>query len=539
MRQVRIAIIVLLAFCFVAGCNQETPPPKPAVSSAPPAYGDAAVSGSIGEASNLIPILATDASSHEVADHVYNGLLKYDKNLELTGSLAESWTVSPDGLTITFRLRRGVRWHDGAPFTSRDVLYTYRVVVDPKTPTAYAGDYRQVQRAEAPDLFTFRVTYATPFAPALSSWTLSILPAHLLEGKDITKSPLSRNPVGTGPYRFKEWKQGQQIVLEANADYFEGRPYLDRRIVRVIPDSSTMFMELKAGGVDLMGLTPVQYARQTDGRDFTDRFNRFRYPSKSYTYLGYNLENPLFTDRRVRQAITHALDKAEIVHGVLLGMGRPAHGPFLPGTWAYNPGIRELSYDPAKALALLREAGWERSPGDGILTKGGRPFSFTILTNQGNAERLKTAQIIQRRLREIGIDVKIRVVEWASFITQFIDKRRFETVLLGWALSPEPDPYDIWHSSKTGPKELNFVGYRNPEVDRLLDEGRRTYDVKHRQKAYWRIQELLLEDQPYTFLYVPDALPVVHARIRGIEPAPAGIGHNTIHWYVPKSEQLY
>jgi peptide/nickel transport system substrate-binding protein len=171
--------------------------------------------------------------------------------------------------------------------------------------------------------------------------------------------------------------------------------------------------------------------------------------------------------------------------------------------------------------------------------KDGKPFSFTILTNQGNAERLKTAQIVQRRLHDIGIDVKIRVIEWASFITQYIDKRRFEAVILGWSLSPEPDPYDIWHSSKTGPKEFNFIGYKNSEVDRLLDEGRRTYDVKKRQQAYWRIQEILVDEQPYTFLYVPDSLPAVSARIRGIEPALAGIGHNYIRWYVPKEEQLY
>jgi peptide/nickel transport system substrate-binding protein len=536
----RLALAGTLLFLCLAplGCREQVPAPRPHGPSVPVA-GDAVVSGSIGEASNLIPVLATDASSHEVADYVYNGLLKYDRDLKLVGSLAQSWSVSPDGLSITFRLRRGVTWHDGVPFTSRDVLFTYRLVVDPKTPTAYAEDYRQVTRAEAPDPYTFRVVYDRPFAPAIASWTLSILPAHLLEGKDVTKSPLSRNPVGTGPYRFKEWLQGQKIVLEANPDYFEGSPWISRRIIRVIPDTSTMYMELKAGGIDIMGLTPVQYARQTDTPAFADRFNKFRYPSRSYTYLGYNLTNPLFADRRVRQAMTHALDKREIVHGVLLGMGQPAHGPFLPGTWAHNPGVADLTYDPARALLLLREAGWERRSGDGLLAKDGRPFSFTILTNQGNAERLKTAQIIQRRLREIGMEVKIRVVEWASFITQFIDTRRFEAVLLGWSLSPEPDPYDIWFSGKTGPKELNFVGYKNPEVDRLLEEGRRTFDVPRRQRAYWRIQEILAQDQPYTFLYVPDALPVVHARIRGVEAAPAGIGHNYIRWYVPKAEQLY
>ena len=194
---------LLMAFLLVgcdSGKNSALPAPRgPGV----PAYGDALVVGSIGEPSTLIPLLASDSASHEVAGHIYNGLVRYDKNLKLEGELAESWDVSPDGLTITFHLRKGVKWHDGRDFTSRDVLYTYRVTIDPKTPTAYAEAFKQVKTADAPDSHTFRVTYAQPFAPALESWGMPILPAHLLEGKDITKSELARHPVGTGPYHLQ------------------------------------------------------------------------------------------------------------------------------------------------------------------------------------------------------------------------------------------------------------------------------------------------------------------------------------------------
>jgi peptide/nickel transport system substrate-binding protein len=419
------------------------------------------------------------------------------------------------------------------------VLYTYRVTVDPKTPTAYAEDFKQVKQISAPDEHTIRVVYGVPFAPALASWGMNILPAHLLEGEDITKSPLARKPVGTGPYRFKEWIAGQKIVLEANRDYFEGRPYIDRYIYRIIPDSSTMYMELKAGGIDLMSLTPVQYARQTANRQFTSRFNKYRYPSSGYLYMGYNLRHPLFGDKRIRQAITSAINKDELIQGVLFGMGQKSLGPIVPGRWAYHPNIRDFGYDPKLAAELLAQAGWRDKNSDGILVKKGKPFSFTILTNQGNQQRLMTAQIVQQRLRLIGIDVKIRVVEWAAFLKEFINKGNFEVVMLAWSISQDPDMYDIWHSSKTGPGELNFIGYKNAEVDRLLVEGRGTFDIEKRKQAYFRIQEILAEEQPYTFLYVPDALPVVSARIRGVEPAPAGIGHNQIKWYVPKSEQVY
>ena len=224
--------------------------------------------------------------------------------------------------------------------------------------------------------------------------------------------------------------------------------------------------------------------------------------------------------------------------GVLLGLGRPAVGPYKPGTWFSNDRVPRFEYDPAKARALLAEAGW-LPDASGILHKDGKPFEFTILTNQGNDLRVRTGEIIQRRLAEVGLRVKLRTVEWAAFIKEFIDKGRFEAVLLGWTVGQDPDIYDIWHSSKTKPGELNFIHYNNPEVDRLLEEGRHTFDREKRKQAYFRFQEIIAEDQPYTFLYVPDALPAISKRFRGIKPAPAGIDYNFPTWYVPKGEQKY
>ncbi|HSD95292.1 MAG TPA: ABC transporter substrate-binding protein, partial [Syntrophales bacterium] len=229
-----------------------------------PAYGDILVEGSIGDASNLIPLLATDNTSHSISGLIFNGLVKYDRDLNIVGDLAESWDISNDGLVITFHLRKGVHWHDGQPFTAEDVLFTYRLTIDPKTPTAYAGDFLKVKKAEVLDPHTFRVTYDKPFAPALMSWGSSVMPKHLMEGRDVTRSPLARHPIGTGPYRFKEWKTGQKIALVYNPDYFEGRPFIDGRVMRIIPDMATMFLELRARGIDQMGLTPLQYTRQTE-----------------------------------------------------------------------------------------------------------------------------------------------------------------------------------------------------------------------------------------------------------------------------------
>jgi peptide/nickel transport system substrate-binding protein len=503
-----------------------------------PSYGDTIVVGSIGDASNLIPLLASDSASHDISGLIYNGLVKYDKNLNLVGDLAESWEVSSDGLTITFYLRRGVRWHDGTPFTAEDVLFGFRTITDPKTPTAYAGDYLEVKRAAVLDTHTFRVTYRKPFAPGLSTWgNLVVLPKHKLAGQDITKSMLTRAPIGTGPYQFKQWLTQEKIVLESNHDYFEGRPYIDGYIYRIIPDPATMFLELKAGGVDWMGLTPIQYRRQTNYPAFDRAFRKYKYLPFSYTYLGYNLLSPLFQDKRVRQAISYAIDKEEIIKVVLLGLGEISTGPYKPGTWYYNPHVKRYPYNPQRARELLREAGWEDRDDDGILDRDGEPFEFTILLNWGNQSRLNSAEIIQWRLGQIGIKVKLRVMEWASFINEYIDKKRFEAIILGWSTGIDPDQYDIWHSSKTDHKELNFISYKNREVDELLEQARRVFDREERKKYYFRFQEILAEEQPYTFLFVPFALPVIHARFRGIKPAPAGISYNFIRWYVPTREQ--
>lgn len=490
--------------------------------------------GFLADAKRLLPLLASDSASGEITGWIFNGLTKYDKNIIITGDLAESWDISPDGLEIVFHLRRGVRWHDGVELTAEDVLFTYDTVVNPNIPTPYSSNYGPVKSVEAIDKYTVRVRYEEPFAPALESWGMGILPKHILDGKDITNDYYSRNPIGTGPYRLKEWVTGQKITLEANRDYFEGEPGVQKFIARIIPDTATMFLELKFGGIDFMGLTPPQYKLQAGTERFNKYFQKFRYPAFGYTYLGYNLLDPRFADKRVRRALSHAINKQDIIVGVLLGYGTPCTGPFPPESWAYNPNVKETSYDPSLSIKLMEEAGWKVGR-TGLLEKNGEPFEFTVITNQGNEARIKTAQIIKEHLKRIGITMHIKVLEWQAMLHEFIDKKRFEAIILGWGLSRDPDVYDIWHSSKTREGEFNFISYKNEEVDRLLIAGRRTFDLNERRRIYWRIHEMLAEDQPYTFLYVPDALPVLHKRFKGVEQAPIGIWHDFIHWRVPKN----
>lgn len=536
MQSVCLGLILLL----LAACNNSEQASLPGVKEAlTPAYGDTFIEASIGDASTLLPVLASDTASSDINSQLYNGLIRYNKDLVAEGELAESWEISEDNLTITFFLRKNVKWHDGVPFTSADVKFNYELYVDPKTPTAYAESFKQVTSVETPDPYTVIVRYDKPYAPALISWGMSVHPKHLLEGQDITKSSLARHPVGTGPYKLVEWLSGEKIVLEANADYFEEKPFIKRIVYRIIPDIATQFLELQTGSLDFMGLSPLQFDRQTETPAFRRLYNKYRYLNFGYTYLGYNLRHPFFKEKKVRQALAYAINKQELIDGVLLGYGAAATGPYKPDTWVYNPDVPRYDYNPEKARALLAEVGWQDTDGDGVLEKDGRDFSFTIVTNQGNDLRSKTGEIIQRRFQQIGIDVQLRIVEWATFLKEFINPGNFDATILGWTGGPEPDQYNIWHSSKTGPRQLNFIKFENAEVDQLLEDGRRIFDPQVRKAYYDRFQQILAEEQPYTFLYVSEALPAVSKRFRRVEPAPAGIRYNFNQWFVPLDEQKY
>lgn len=537
-------ITLILSFLLLlAGCGETGPatPVKPVGKVDVPAVaerGGTFIESSIGEPSNLISMLATDGSSHEVASRIFVGLVKYDKNIELVPYAAESFSVESEGKLLKFKLREDIFWADGVQLTADDVEFTFNLYLDPETPTAYGANYKAVKEFRKTGKFTLEVEYEQPFAKALVSWAMDILPKHLMEGEDLLKTKYSRNPVGCGPYVLKEWVPGSQLVLESNPDFFEGEPYIERLVYRIIPDMSTQFLELKAGNLDTMSLGPLQYLYQTSGPGWDGSFNKFQYLSSGYSFLGYNMKHPFFKDLRVREALDYAIDRDEIVKGVLFGLGEAANGPYKPGTWQYNDKIKPRPYDPEKAKSLLAEAGWTDSDGDGLLDKDGKPFEFTIITNQGNTQRIKCGVIIQQRLSELGIKVGIRIVEWAAFIKEFVDKGRFDAIILGWNILQDPDLFGVWHSSMAVDGGLNFTRYKNEELDALLEKGRNMVDQEKRKPIYDRVQEILHEDVPYSFLYVPKSLPIVQARVQNIKPAPAGIGYNFNQWWIPSALQI-
>ena len=536
--------VVLALLGLGAGCSGEAAVTDRKAGADTPAYGDTLVQASIGNISSLIPNITSDQASQEVGSFMYSGLVTLGRDLEIVPELAKSWAFSRDCLTLDFTLHDNVRWHDGAPFTAADVVFTWETTMNPKTPSPYRSDFQDVERVEALDPHTVRVTYKRPYAKALLSWSVSMLPRHLLERyvKEGRLKEAPQNwtaPVGTGPYRLQEMKSGEKVVVVANQDYFKGRPNISRIVYRIIPSQATIFLELKAQGVDMASLTALQYKRQTEYPAFQKAYNKFRYPGSGYTYLGFNLKDPRFADRRVRLALAHAVNKQALLDGVVLGLGREATGPFRPGTWADNPRVKGVPYDVEKAAGLLAEAGWTTRNADGLLVKDGKPFTFELLTNQGNDERKKIAEIIQASLRDLGIGVEIRILEWAALLKEHVKKRNFDAMILGWGTGADPDQYVVWHSSQTGPDQLNHISYKNPEVDALLEAGRSSCVQADRTRFYHRLHEVLAEDQPLVFLYWRDVMPAVSARVFGINPGPAGIRWNQEEWFVPKYLHRY
>ncbi len=544
--------LVLAVVVILAGCKKIDP--KIYSQDGPQTDGDMLIESTIGDAKNMNPALVDEVTGGDIDDLVFNGLARFNERLEAAPCLAEKWNISKDGKIITYFLRKGVKFHDGVEFTADDVLFTYKVYTDPTVNTPYGSRYQDIKTVEIMGTYEVKVTYKKPFASAITSTFDYILPKHLLEGKDINKGDFNRHPVGTGPYRFVEWKTDQKIVLEANPDYWEGKPRIKKFVMRIVPDQATEFLELLNGGIDAIGawthgtLTPEQFSRQLDTPKFKDYYNSYKTNELVYSYIGWNELSPLFNDKKVRQALTMSIDRQTILQNVIYGLGSICSGPFAAHPWAVNPKVSPLPFDVERAKKLFKQAGWK--PGkDGILHKTIKgkdaPFKFTLMTNQGNVPREREATIVQQQLKEVGIQVEIQIVEWTTFISQYVNKKKFDAILLGWSLTPDLDAdlYGNWHSSQTGEHQYNFISYKNKTVDRLLVECRRTLDLKKRQKMYWQMHSILADEQPYTFLFMPKTLVAIHKRFKGYQIDEAGIRVRpmvgTEKWYVPSTQQKY
>ena len=527
-------ILTSILFICLFGCNKSQIEDVNFDEEASQESGGTLTNAMIGEPNNLIAMIAGDGASSLIAGQIFNSLLKYDENLEFEGDLAESWEISEDYKTIKFNLKVQKKWSDNHPITCKDVLFTWKAVTHPDTRTPYGSDYQLVSSAQCINDYQFIAKYKEPYAPALETWaSLHILPEHLLKNEDINNTYFSLNPVGSNYYSLDSWVTGQQLKLKGNPNAVHGKPLIDNKVSRIIPDLSSQFMELIAGNIDLMSINPIQYSRVFPNRpELNKKINLYKEMGNGYTYFGFNLKKRPFDDINVRKAISLAIDRQEIIDGVLLGLGEEITSPYKPGTYWENKNIKKLSFNPEKAKELLENSGYRLN--NNIYEKDVIPLSFEILTNQ-NKQREMTAVLIKRRLQDIGIDASIRVIEWASFVNRFIKTGEFQAVVLGWSLSLDPDQYSIWHSSQQGPGQFNFIGYSNKTVDNLLEKGRQELNKEKRKAIYNYFSSILYDDQPIIYLYAGYGLSAIHKKIKGVKKLspPAGIYHNDYEWFVP------
>ncbi|MGB1226353.1 MAG: peptide-binding protein [Poseidonibacter sp.] len=472
--------------------------------------------------SRLNPILANDTASSQIANWLFNGLFKYDKDGNPSVDLASSYKFETKTKLI-INLKKGVKWHDGVEFTSKDILFTYNTILDPKVFNSIKSNYKEVQSVRAIDKYTIEVIYKKAYFKALEIWMVGILPYHLLKDEqNLMTSSFNKNPIGTGPYILESFKVGQDIKLKANKNYFEGAPKIQELLYKFIPDTNTSFLFLKQKKLDLSSLTPLQIDRQIN-KDFKDSFKIIESQSFSYSYVGLNLKNEKFKDIRIRKALSLAINRQELVDILFFGHGKVCNGPFLPGSFAYNDEVKQIQPNIKEAKRLLKELGYDEN----------NPFSFEIVTNTGNDTRINAAQILQYQLAKVNINMKIRVMEWQAFLNTIVHPRNYEAILLGWSLSLMPDAYPLWHSSSDKIGRFNLVGYSNSEVDKLIEEGSTTIDRNKLSKIYKTIFKKITDDIPYLFLYIPNSITVVNKDIKNVEPAFTGVTHNQKDWIKP------
>lgn len=529
------------------------------------------IESSFADASQLNPILSADSASSDVNSKLYLGLVTlHEETGEIIGQIAESWEVSEDGLTYTFHLRDDIVWSDGEPLTAEDVKFTYDAIASDLVETPRKSNVELVDSMEVVDDYTLEVNFTEIDCTALQNFTLGVLPAHAFadDFSDIMDSPENSAPsVTSGPFVFSEHEADSFVTLLANPDYYEGAPNVEGWTYRIFADQSAELEALLAGETDVTTVSP-QFVSVVEGAIAEgDPLQMKKFFDDGYTYIGFNMANPdnpqpgwedldedgeydpdeppleqephpVFSDRAVRLAISHAIDYTNIINRVVFGEGTQAVSNVLPAVeWAYDESLQPYEFDTEMAAQILTDAGWEDTNGDGIREKDGQQLRFTLMTNAGNEVRENIAQIVKDTLEseELGFAVDLEIIEFGTVVENLLGQT-FDAVIIGWTgLGSDPEDSSFWAYRNDSPGGgFNFVSYYNEEVEEKLNEARSLpgCGVEERGQLYRDIQTQILDDAPYTFLYVPLTNVVWNTRLEGIDPQPWSTYYNVEGWYL-------
>jgi len=481
------------------------------------------------------PVITCWSVSSWINDIIYDGLVRLDRDNRPQPCLASAWSVSSDGRIWTFLLRPGILFHDGRELTSKDVLFTYKSILDPKNFSAWAADLGEVDSVESKGPYKVVFKLKTSFAPFIYAMRYGILPAHLCAGRKLDDPIFTTCPVGTGRYRLESFIPEKRAMLVANDKYFRGRPHIDKIIFKRYQDLTALWAELEAGDIDWMdyGLTAEDFNRVKRN----PHLRSYNYSRPYYYSLVFNMRRPLFQNLRLRQAISMCIDRQAIVNKALLGQGAVCRGPYSPASWANNPHVGEPAYNPPKAVKLLCSLGWGDTDGDGILDKNGRELAITLLYDKGNDIKDKSALLIQQQLAEVGIKLNIVCLDVSVLINNYMMPRNFDILFIEAITAPDPSViYRTFHSSQTN-DGLNFSSYNNLQADKLIMAGRRAKNEEDCCNAYRALHRLLADDLPVAFLFHLNELVGINRYFKGISPCDQGVIWNIEEWYIPERYQ--
>jgi peptide/nickel transport system substrate-binding protein len=427
-----------------------------------------------------------DTTGYRVVDLLYDGLARLDRDLTPRPALATSWE-NPEPTRWIFRLREDARFHDGAKVRAGDVVYTLETLLDPDFGAPLRSLYEPIAKAEAPDEHTVALTLREPYAPLLSYLDVGIVPRG-------AEDP-GAHPIGSGPYRLKRWDRGSKIVLEANLEFWGGAPGIGELEFVVVPDNTARAQAFEAGDLDLIQspLSPQDIRRLSNDPRFIAHVEE----SPAITYLNFNTARKPLDDTELRRAVAMLIDQDTILDEIYEGTDEKATSILLPSSWAFSGAVRQPASDPEAADSLLDELGWKDTDGDGVRDRGGVPLSFELGTHGEDVNRIQTVEYLQHLLGQHGFRIEARIMDWPTFSLRR-DASDYDAVLLGWTQLVDPDKgtYDQFHSRG----RLNWGGYRNPEVDELVERARSTPDRGDRAELYRRIAEIVARELPYYVL---------------------------------------
>ena len=498
--------------------------------------------GEYGRPATLDPITSNDMISLRLTELIFNGLVGINEKQEIVPDLAERWDRSADNRTYTFFLRKDVTWHpkegeEPKPFTADDVIFTYKIMIHPKTITPLKVRYEFISAVEKIDEYTVKFTLKRPILNALAKFSIKVIPKHGPSNPlYLTRNDrFVQSPIGTGPYILKNITAEREIILNANDNYFKGRPHIDKLIAKPFADQNIMTQGLMFNAIDMIVLVNPRDLPEIQG---DKRFILQPYNALSYSFFGYNVRNPLLADKRVRKAITHAVNRQEMLDSFFNGQGTIISGPFAPGSWAYNLDVQPLPFDPEKARALLQEAGFSRGP-DGFMQKDGKRLALSLkIPIQKESEAVKRVVLaFKSYLKNIGADINVEFKELQAWNEDVFFEHDFDIIFAMWVFDDSADISSLFHSGEIGAWKYNFGGYSNPEVDGLINESKLTLDHEKRRTINRKLHAILAEENPYTFLWTLTNYAAYHKKVRRVAIHPYKFFSYADDWFMEEKDQ--